>query len=174
MIVSDPFGALGPAKSASLGLGKAVEALNTLGSSMTNLNLSSGFVPRAATKGNIISILAFEVANTIVKGATLMQSLSKENIEHLKEVGLPLEGVQCLVSKDMEDLLRIAAADKREELKIFSSEVVRFGNRCKDPQWHNLHRYFEKMGIEVVTQKQLKGRSRSSDAAIDDHGPVYS
>lgn len=32
----------------------------------------------------------------------------------------------------------------REELKIFSGEVVRFGNRCKDPQWHNLNRYFEK------------------------------
>lgn len=32
----------------------------------------------------------------------------------------------------------------REELKIFSGEVVRFGNRCKDPQWHNLDRYFEK------------------------------
>lgn len=32
----------------------------------------------------------------------------------------------------------------REELKVFSREVVRFGNRCKDPQWHNLDRYFEK------------------------------
>jgi hypothetical protein len=32
----------------------------------------------------------------------------------------------------------------REELKIFSQEVVRFGNRCKDPQWHNLDRYFVK------------------------------
>lgn len=27
---------------------------------------------------------------------------------------------------------------------MFSGEVVRFGNRCKDPQWHNLDRYFEK------------------------------
>ena len=32
----------------------------------------------------------------------------------------------------------------REELKIFSGEVVRFGNRLKDPQWHNLERYFQK------------------------------
>ncbi|KAL5726866.1 RNA helicase [Ranunculus cassubicifolius] len=106
-------------------------------------------------KGNKISILAFEVANTIVKGATLMQSLSKENIEHLKEVVLPSEGVQHLVSKDMEELLRTAASDKREELKVFSGEVVHFGNRCKDPQWHNLHRYLEKMSTEWCVGRNL-------------------
>jgi hypothetical protein len=30
-----------------------------------------------------------------------------------------------------------------EELEVFTREVVRFGKRCKDPQWHNLDRYFE-------------------------------
>ncbi|CAN1159422.1 Protein PSK SIMULATOR 1, partial [Linum perenne] len=49
-----------------------------------------------------------------------------------------------LISKDREELLRIAAYDKREELRVFSGEVVRFGNRCKDPEWHNLDRYFDK------------------------------
>jgi hypothetical protein len=82
----------------------------------------------------------------------------------------------------MDDLMRIAAADKRsvnrcinilvlcygladvvaqlscsqrmkrffwphlcrQELRVFSREVIRFGNRCKDPQWHNLDRYFSK------------------------------
>ncbi|KAH1191354.1 hypothetical protein GmHk_20G058645 [Glycine max] len=152
--VSEVSSLLGRAGTA--GLGKAVEVLDTLGSSMTNLNLSSGFTSGVTTKGNKISILAFEVANTIVKGANLMQSLSKENIRHLKEVVLPSEGVQNLISRDMDELLRIAAADKREELKIFSGEVVRFGNRCKDPQWHNLDRYFEKLGTELTPQKQLK------------------
>lgn len=85
-----------------------------------------------------------------------MQSLSKESIKHLKEAVLPSDGVQNLVSRDMNELLRIAAADKREELKIFSGEVVRFGNRCKDPQWHNLERYFEKLGSELSPQRQLK------------------
>ncbi|XP_010665009.1 protein PSK SIMULATOR 1 isoform X2 [Vitis vinifera] len=152
--VSEVSSLLGRAGTA--GLGKAVEVLDTLGSSMTNLHLSSGFVSGVTTKGNKITILAFEVANTIVKGSNLMQSLSKENIAHLKEVVLLSEGVQHLISKDMEELLRIAAADKREELKIFSGEVVRFGNRCKDPQWHNLDRYFEKLGSELTPQKQLK------------------
>ncbi|XP_056164442.1 protein PSK SIMULATOR 1 isoform X2 [Syzygium oleosum] len=135
--------------------GKAVEVLDTLGSSMTNLNLSSGFTSGVTTKGNKIAILAFEVANTVVKGANLMQSLSKDNIKHLKEVVLPSEGVQNLIAKDMDKLLRIAAADKREELKVFSGEVVRFGNRCKDPQWHNLERYFEKLDSEFTSEKLM-------------------
>ncbi|XP_038695606.1 protein PSK SIMULATOR 1-like isoform X2 [Tripterygium wilfordii] len=151
--VSEVSSLLGRAGTA--GLGKAVEVLDTLGSSMTNLSIGGGFTSGLA-KGNKISILAFEVANTIVKGANLMQSLSKENIRHLKEVVLVSEGVQNLISRDIDELLRIAASDKREELKVFSGEVVRFGNRCKDPQWHNLDRYLEKLGSELTTQKQLK------------------
>ena len=101
-------------RAGTVGLGKAYDVLDTLGSSMTNLNLSSGgFTSGVTTKGNKISILAFEVANTIVKGANLMQSLSKENIRHLKEVVLPSEGVQNLISRDMDELLRLAATDKR-------------------------------------------------------------
>lgn len=92
--------------------GKAVDVLDTLSSSMTSLN-SSGFTSGMTTKGNIIAILAFEVANTIVKGTNLMQSLSRESIKHLKESVLPSEGVQNLISRDMDELLRTAAADKR-------------------------------------------------------------
>ncbi|KAK3029233.1 hypothetical protein RJ639_037654 [Escallonia herrerae] len=174
MNVSEVSSLLG--RAGTVGLGKAVEVLDTLGSSMTNLNLSGGFVSGVSTKGNKISILSFEVANTIVKGANLMQSLSKESIRHLKETVLPSEGVQRLISKDMNELMRIAAADKRQvlqkhfkeliqtqainmdmdELKVFSGEVVRFGNRCKDPQWHNLDRYFSKLGSELIPEKQLK------------------
>ncbi|KAI0531021.1 hypothetical protein KFK09_000570 [Dendrobium nobile] len=143
-------------RAGTVGFGKAVEVLDNFGSSMTSLNLSSSFVPGSTTKGGKIFILSFEVANTIVKGANLLQSLSEENIKHLKEVVLPSEGVQLLVSKDMDELLRTAASDKREELKVFSGEVVRFGNRCKDPQWHNLDRYFEKLGSERTFQPQLK------------------
>ncbi|KAG8378382.1 hypothetical protein BUALT_Bualt08G0131700 [Buddleja alternifolia] len=152
--VSEVSSLLGRAGTA--GLGKAVDVLDTLGSSMTNLNLSSGFASGIATKGIKISILAFEVANTIVKGANLMHSLSNENIKHLKEVVLPSEGVQRLISRDIDELLSIAASDKRDELKVFAGEVIRFGNRCKDPQWHNLDRYFEKLELEFTPHKQLK------------------
>ncbi|KAJ6884722.1 hypothetical protein NC652_031660 [Populus alba x Populus x berolinensis] len=157
--VSEVSSLLGRAGTA--GLGKAYNVLDTLGSSMTNLNPSSGFTSGLTTKGDKISILAFEVANTIVKGANLMQSLSEENIRHLKEVVLPSEGVQNLISRDMDELLRLAATDKREELKVFSGEVVRFGNRCKDPQWHNLDRYLEKLGSELTPEMQLKDEAET-------------
>ncbi|KAK4764872.1 hypothetical protein SAY86_025962 [Trapa natans] len=134
----------------------AIEVIDVLGSSMTNLSPGSGFSSGLATKGSELEILAFEVANTIVKGSGLMQSLSKRNIRHLKEQVLLSEGVQHLISKDMDELLRIVEADKRAEFKIFCGEVVRFGNRCKDPQWHNLERYFEKMSRELTPQDQLK------------------
>lgn len=103
-------------RAGTLGLGKAVEVLDTLGSSMTNLNPNSGFVPAVGAKSNELSILAFEVANTIVKGSNLMQSISKRSIRHLKELVLPSEGVQNLVSKDMDELLKVFAADKRWKL----------------------------------------------------------
>uniref|UniRef100_A0A803QYP5 Uncharacterized protein n=2 Tax=Cannabis sativa TaxID=3483 RepID=A0A803QYP5_CANSA len=152
--VSEVSSRLGRAGTA--GLGKAVEVLDTLGSSMTNLNAGAGFATTAPSKGNEVSILAFEVANTIVKGSNLMQSLSKRSIEQLKEEILPSKGVQHLISNDTDELLRIVAADKREELKIFSGEVVRFGNRSKDPQWHNLDRYLEKISRGLNSEKNLK------------------
>nr|CAB3446852.1 unnamed protein product [Digitaria exilis] len=113
------------------GLGKAVEVLDNLSSSMSSLSPGGAFVSAPTAKGNKISILAFEVANTIVKGMSLMQSLSKESLKYLKDTVLMSEGVQRLVSSNMDDLMRIAAADKRQELRVFSREVIRFGNRLE-------------------------------------------
>ncbi|KAK7353734.1 hypothetical protein VNO80_19185 [Phaseolus coccineus] len=142
-------------RAGSIGCGMV---LDTIGSSITNLNAGSGFASGAAIKGNGISILAFEVANTIVKGFNLLESLSAESIRHLKEEVLLSKGVQNLISQDMNELLRIVAADKRQELKVFSNEVIRFGNRSKDPQWHNLDRYLEKIN------GQLNGRLSRDEA----------
>jgi glutamine synthetase type III len=116
-------------RASTAGLGKAVEVLDTLGSSMASLNASSAFVSSSA-KGNKISILAFEVANTVVKGSNLMRSLSKSNIKHIKEVVLHSEGVQHLISKDMDELLEIAAADKRLMLNLHCFTLPTFQNNC--------------------------------------------
>lgn len=140
----------------------AVQVLDTLSSGMSSLSTGGGgFASGPPTKGNRVSILAFEVANTIVKGMTLMQSMSKENLKYLKETVLRSQAVQRLVSSDVDELMRIAAADKRQELRVFSREVVRFGNRCKDPQWHNLDRYFSKLESEIIPQPNLKETAKA-------------
>lgn len=95
------------------GFGKAVEILDTLGCLMTTLSPDGGFISRSKTKGCKISILAFEVANTILKGACIMQSLSEDTVAYFKQVVLPSEGVQSLVSDDMSELMHIIANDKR-------------------------------------------------------------
>ena len=94
-------------------LERAVEVLDTLGSSMSNLNSGSGFVSGIASRGNKTSILAFEVANTIAKGANLLRSLSEENIQFLKEEILKSDSIKELVSADNRELMIIATADKR-------------------------------------------------------------
>ncbi|PSS19861.1 Serine/arginine-rich splicing factor 2 like [Actinidia chinensis var. chinensis] len=139
-----------------VGLERAVEVLDTLGSSVSNLNSNSGFISGLASRGNRICILAFEVANTIAKGAKLMQSLSQENVQLLKTEVLHSEGVQHLVSTDMKELLSIAASDKREEFDVFSREVIRFGDLCKDPQWHNLGRLFSRLESDHPIHKQQR------------------
>lgn len=90
-----------------------MEVLDTLGSGMPKLNSGSGFVSGMTSRGKKISILAFEVANTITKGAILFQSLSEENIKILKKEVLLLEGVQQLVSTNMKELISLAEVDKR-------------------------------------------------------------
>ncbi|XP_042458886.1 protein PSK SIMULATOR 1-like [Zingiber officinale] len=152
--VSESTSILGRASIA--GLEKAVEVLDTLGSSMSNLNPSSGFTSGIPSRGNRISILAFEVANTIAKGANLWRSLSDENINTLKVEILQSDGVRKLISEDANELICIAALDKREELDLFSREVIRFGDLCKDPMWHNLGRYFEKFSMDTTSVEQSK------------------
>ncbi|KAK8623281.1 hypothetical protein V6N13_118169 [Hibiscus sabdariffa] len=143
-------------RAGTVGLERAVNVLDSVGSSVSSLNSGSGFVTGLASRGNKISILSFEVANTIAKGANLLLSLSEENIQFLRNDVLNSEAVQKLVSTNMKELLSIAAADKRDELDVFSREVIRFGDLCKDPQWHNLGRYFSKLDTDNSLQKQTR------------------
>ncbi|KAL5558491.1 hypothetical protein UlMin_034702, partial [Ulmus minor] len=146
-------------RAGSVGLGKAIEFLDTLGSSISDFNHSSGFSKGVSTKGSKISILCFEVAKTIIKGSKLMRSLSKDSIDRLKTVVLTSEGVNILVSEDMDECLRIVAADKREELELFARQIVRFGNLGIDPLWHNLDRYFKKLFSELTQRNGLNAES---------------
>jgi hypothetical protein len=94
---------------------------------MPKISTSDGFITSMAPRRNKISMLAFEVANTITRGSTLFHSLSEENIQLLKNEVLQSEGLQKLVSTDTKELLTLIGDDKRFSLvhivsyKLFSS-----------------------------------------------------
>ncbi|CAI8598954.1 unnamed protein product [Vicia faba] len=75
--------------------------------------------------------------------------------------GSASKAVHDLVSKDKDELLRIVAADKLQELKLFLDEVTRFGNRSKDPQLRNLDLYFEKISNESSAQRLSRDEAES-------------
>jgi hypothetical protein len=93
-----------------------VEVLDTLGSSIPKISTSDGFITGMAPRRNKISMLAFEVANTITRGSILFHSLSEENIQLLKNEILQSEGLQKLVSTDTKELLSLIGDDKRFSL----------------------------------------------------------
>ncbi|KAI3989447.1 hypothetical protein MKX01_022722 [Papaver californicum] len=132
------------------------EVLDPTAGIMPRFRSSSTYVRGTSSRGNDVCILAFEIASTITNGANILRSLSKENMLFFKQRILQSDGVQRLVSTDMEELLTIAAADKREEFATFLREIVRFGNLCKASEWHNLGPYFQKLDLDVITYKRSK------------------
>ncbi|KAM3215095.1 hypothetical protein ACQJBY_067207 [Aegilops geniculata] len=138
------------------GLEKAVAVLDTLGSGRASSNHRSGFLYGGKNQGNKVNILAFEVGNTIAKASSLWRSCSDESIKELKEEILHSDGVQILISSNSSELLHIATIDKREDLAIFSREVIRFGDLCTNPIWHNLGCYFEKSTKDSMPQDHSK------------------
>ncbi|KAK6128427.1 hypothetical protein DH2020_037830 [Rehmannia glutinosa] len=63
-------------RAGSVGLGRAVAVFDTIGSSVTNLNVSGGFVSGPTNKNNELSILAFEM---------LQRSYSKKQLREVAE-----------------------------------------------------------------------------------------
>ncbi|XP_026390558.1 uncharacterized protein LOC113286055 [Papaver somniferum] len=138
------------------------EALDTAARTVPRMRSSSTYVRGTSSRENDVCIHAFEIASTITKGANILKSLSKENMQCLKQRILQSDGVQRLVSTDMEVLLAIAAADKREEFASFLRAIVRFGNLCKAPEWHNLGPYFQKLDLDGITYKKSKEEAEST------------
>jgi len=95
-----------------------------------------------------------------VKGSCLMKTLSKQNIQHVKEGVLRSKGVHLLISEDYRQLLPLVEADIREDQSQFCKELARFGNHCSDPRWYNLER--NRPQSEVTTRHKLQEAANRS------------
>lgn len=93
-----------------------------------------------------IEIVAFEIANIIVRVLNLRNSLRPNDIQELKKEVLSSEGVRQLVSEDELDLWCIAAEDKRMELQSVAKEVARLGALCPESTYRFLAHEFNMLG----------------------------
>ncbi|CAN1242624.1 Protein PSK SIMULATOR 2 [Linum perenne] len=148
-----------------------LEVLNTLGSSMSSLNARSGFISGMLSSGNRISILAFEVANTISKGANLFQSLSEDNVNFLKKEILHSEGVKQLVSTYMKELLAIDVSNKRNCIMNYIHWIDL--SKIISERWKscNLYTVLKKIMKDIVTylhQAILEAFGSSGVSVTDD------
>ncbi|PWZ25360.1 Receptor-like protein 12 [Zea mays] len=140
----------------SCGIPSSIGSLNVLESLDLSLNKLSGAIPPGLSNMLFLSLnklsgLYYCVIAGVIFGFWLCTELCRRCV-------LP---IIFFISKDFDELLKMAAADKREELEVFTKEVIRFGNYCKDPQWHNLDRYFEKLASELAPRSYLKGKAES-------------
>ncbi|CAI9302338.1 unnamed protein product [Lactuca saligna] len=84
-------------------------------------------------KRSRVGVLAFEIAGIMPKLTHMWRFLSDENIAHLHNESICLEGVRKIVSDDDTFLLGLACAEIVENLRVLAKSVSRISKRCDDP-----------------------------------------
>ncbi|KAL7584875.1 protein PSK SIMULATOR 3 [Lactuca sativa] len=83
-------------------------------------------------KRSRVGVLAFEIAGIMPKLTHMWRFLSDENIAHLHNESICLEGVRKIVSDDDHFLLGLACAEIVENLRVLAKSVSRISKRCDD------------------------------------------
>ncbi|KAF9597029.1 hypothetical protein IFM89_015184 [Coptis chinensis] len=80
----------------------------------------------------IFGILAFEAARSMSRLVSLYKSVSEDQIHKLRNVTMRSQGVAYLNSMDEDFLLKLACAERIEDLDRSAISVARFGKKCSD------------------------------------------
>ncbi|CAH1445645.1 unnamed protein product [Lactuca virosa] len=94
-------------------------------------------------KRSRVGVLAFEIAGIMPKLTHMWRFLSDENIAHLHNESICLEGVRKIVSDDDTFLLRLACAEIVENLRVLAKSVSRISKRCDDPILRSFETLFD-------------------------------
>ncbi|KAL5081082.1 hypothetical protein RYX36_009503 [Vicia faba] len=121
-----------------------------------------------------IAVLAFEVAGVMSKLLHLWQSLSDANILRLQNDVISLEGVSKLVSNDQPFLIKLAAAELADSLRLVSDSVSRLSINCNNPTLRSFHRVFtefadsgfDSVGWTLTSPKEIESKHRRMERYV--------
>ncbi|XP_044484539.1 uncharacterized protein LOC123210324 [Mangifera indica] len=111
--------------------------------------------PKSHEAKHFIGILSFEVANVMSKTIHLHKSLTDSEISKLKAEILNSEGIKYLVSTDQNYLLRLALAEKLDDLNRVAGVVSRLGKKCCEPALQGFEHVYNDVMKGVVDVKEL-------------------
>ncbi|CAL5185053.1 unnamed protein product [Lathyrus oleraceus] len=121
-----------------------------------------------------IAVLAFEVAGVMSKLLHLWQSLSDANIVRLQNDVVLLEGVLKLVSNDKPFLIKLAAAEFADSLRLVADSVSRLSMNCSNSTLRSFHRVFteladsgfDSLGWTLTSPKEIESKHRRMERYV--------
>ncbi|KAK9668723.1 hypothetical protein RND81_13G081500 [Saponaria officinalis] len=83
-------------------------------------------------KLDILGILAFDTAKSVSRLVSLYKALSQNEVQRLRNEVIKSRGISFLVSQDDGFLMKLACAERLEDLDRAANAVARLGLKCSD------------------------------------------
>ncbi|GFY93218.1 hypothetical protein Acr_08g0016140 [Actinidia rufa] len=115
---------------------------------------------------NLIGILSFETAKTMSRLLSLYKSLSVPEISKLRNETIKSEGVVYLNSNDESFLLRLACAERLEDLDKIAVTVARLGLKCSDFGLNRFDLVYTDLKLGIIDFGKLEYGSRETEKRV--------
>ncbi|OVA17802.1 Protein of unknown function DUF668 [Macleaya cordata] len=122
---------------------------------------------RQDQKVGTLGILGFETARTMSRLLSLYKSLSDEEVLKLRKELVRSEGILYLNSRDEDYLLKLACAERIEDLDRVVVAISRLGKRCSDPGLIKFDYVYADLKLGFIDLGKLEFSSKEIEKIID-------
>ncbi|MCL7039643.1 hypothetical protein MKW94_002082 [Papaver nudicaule] len=128
-------------------------------------NQKNAFTP--LDKNPNLGILAFETARTMSRLLSIYKSLTDEEVLKLRKDLMRSEGILYLNSRDESYLLKLACAERIEDLDRVVIAISRLGKRCSDPGLTKFDYVYADLKFGHIDLGKLEFASKEIDKTVD-------
>ncbi|KAI3955404.1 hypothetical protein MKW98_018505 [Papaver atlanticum] len=128
-------------------------------------NHKNAFTP--LDKNPNLGIIAFETARTVSRLLSIYKSLTDEEVLKLRKDLMRSEGILYLNSRDESYLLKLACAERIEDLDRVVIAISRLGKKCYDPGLTKFDYVYADLKFGQIDLGKLEFASKEIDKIID-------